>query len=181
MFVPAPRSESPSSSRRSADPISSRAGRTSAARSATLRFASPFAPITPRVESSDDARHPRPWQQDGSGGFVAGAGSARARQRGGRRVRAAPTAPPRKLECAGRSRPRSARVRNRERDGDRLRHRGGHVLRPDPAEADNLLKAGNSLRWPTAFGARKQIRRRTRSETQPAAWAANRGHNRPFP
>ena len=180
MFVPAPRSESPSSSRRSADHNSSRAGRTSAPRSATLRFASPFAPITPRVESSDDARHPRPWQQDGSGSFVAGAGSARARQRGGRRVRAAPTAPPRKLECAGRSRPRSARLWNRDRDGDCLGHRVGNVLWPEQTEANNLLKAGDPLQWPTAFGTRNEVRRRGGTKTQPAAWATNRGHNRPF-
>jgi hypothetical protein len=128
--------------------------------------------------SSDD---PRPWWQGGSGGAVAGAGSARARQRDGRRLRAALIAPPREIVRAGRSRSRSARLRNRERDGDRQRHRGGHVLRPEQAEADNLLKAGSSLRWPTAFGARKQVRRRSGTKTQPAAWAANRGHNRPFP
>jgi hypothetical protein len=34
--------------------------RTSAARSATFRLATPFAPITPRVERSDAARHLRP-------------------------------------------------------------------------------------------------------------------------
>jgi hypothetical protein len=110
-----------------------------------------------------------------------GAGGARARQRRGRRVRRALIAPPREIRCAGRSRSRSARLGNRDRDGACLGQRVTHVLRPEQAEADSELKAGDPLKRPAALGACNRVRHRSASETQSAAWAANRGHNRPFP
>ena len=110
-----------------------------------------------------------------------GPGSARARQRRGRRVRGALIAPPREIRCAGRSRSRSARLGNRDRHGDCLGQRVRNVLRPEQAEADSALKAGDPLKSPTALGAHSDVRHRGGSETQPAARAANRGHNRPFP
>ena len=55
-----------------------------------------------------------------------------------------------------------------------------NVLRPEQAEADSALKAGDPLKSPTALGAHSDVRHRSGRETQPAAWATNRGHNRPF-
>jgi len=147
-------------------------------RSATFRLAAPFAPITPRAEAPTTRRR---GGRVAGGDSVAGAGSARARQRRGRRVRRALIAPPREIRCTGRSRSRSARLGSRDRHGNCRGQRVRHVVRPEHSEADSALQAGDPLKRPTALGAHRDVRHRGGSETQPAAWAANRGHNRPFP
>jgi hypothetical protein len=102
-------------------------------------------------------------------------------QRRGRRGLAASGAPPgEEFGCADRSRSRSARLGNQDRDCDFVGELVGEVLGSDETEAERALQADDRLRWLTAFGASNDARRRGGSEVQPAAWAASGGHNRPF-
>ena len=78
---------------------------------------------------------------------------------------------------AGRSRPRSTRIGNRERDGDRLGQRVRNILGPEDPKPDHASKAGR-LRWLTALRAGSQVGPGGGSEAQPAVRAAKVGHER---
>lgn len=96
----------------------------------------------------------------------------------GRRARAG--CDPRPCEgCvgAGRSRSRSTRIGNRERDGDRLGQRVRNILESEDPEPDDALKA-RRLRRLTALRAGSQVGPGGGSEAQPAVRAAEVGHER---
>jgi hypothetical protein len=79
-----------------------------------------------------------------------------------------------------RSRPFSAQVWYRKRNGNRLRQRVRQILDGDEPESDEALSVGDRLRRPAALGARDQLRGHGRGEAQAAAGTGDVRHDRPL-
>lgn len=72
------------------------------------------------------------------------------------------------------------RVWDRERDAHSLRQLSRRVLGDEQPEPDDLPRASDRLRRPTALGTGDEVRRRGLAEAEPTVRTANMGHNRPL-